>query len=222
MKKNTVIALFICLSLLVSCQNNENKEIEEEKNELLSQFNDEEKDILDKITSHQDQGFYTYITTNLESGETIQKISHGIDTDKNILIDVEEEKIYALRNKDTFTIFDTDKNIYYQDKKSQTNDISKITEEDQLRKYNELIIKGGFKIVKDKDNIKLSFEDGSYDIYDSKNFDLLESVFKAEGNKLIQKLDSKDTDVEKYYQDYIKMIETMKRVDNRNEVTGKI
>lgn len=222
MKRNPILITLIFIFLMTSCQNNENKEIEKEKNKLLSQYNKEEVSILEEIVSHQDNGYYTYTSKNLENGEIIQKLSYGIDAKKNIEIEVLNENFYTIKNNETLTVFDIEKNLYYQNEKAKRKDFGKVSEDKKLSLYNELMHKGKFKMEKNKDDVKLSFDNGSYDIYDKKTYDLKESIFISGGEKVIKKLDSKDSDVEKYYNNFLLKIQNMEKVDSLNELTGKI
>lgn len=64
----------------------------------------------------------------------------------------------------------------------------------------------------------MSFENGTYRKYDKKTWDLLEETFISEGELMMTKLVSKKPTVLEKYKELIRATNSMKKVDDLEEV----
>ena len=211
-----IISLIIGLT---SCSNstNDGANSDTDNNIIVDEkISDRDAEILKKIGNHEMNGVYHYTTYEEDSGNILQTYVRGTNDKKEF--SVTNDIDYYFNDGSTITYANSEKNIYYQESVDgfykDSNDIDSFFEE----------IKGrGLESIEDDDkNIKLKFDNNSYSIYDSNTLDLVEDKFMGNGTSVIQKLESKEEDVDSLYDKYFNVIQNMNKVETLEEVTGKI
>ncbi|MDD7305136.1 MAG: hypothetical protein PUG67_00960 [Peptoniphilaceae bacterium] len=208
------IYLILLVFLFTSCGNKDSEQ-SDSKNEVLESVKDQEqKEALESIVKHKDEGVYDYISYNTEDNSIIQEYVKGVG--QGLEFTIINNNDYYFNDGKTITYANKEKNLYYQENTDKIYDDS--PSEEGI--YDEMSQMGLNKVEISDAYISLSYDTGSIEKYDRKTLDLIENEFTGEGKKILKKLESKDMDVKASYDKNIKIIEGMNKAKTVGEVTG--
>lgn len=212
--KKSIFLIFLTLSLSSCSVNQTDNESEHNKSEVIQDLDEDEKNELERLAKHKDNGVYHYTTYDKDNGTVISEEVYGESDDYKFRIDNNE--VYQFRDKKTSTIANSKNNLYYE---NILSDNSSEDDDSYSNFYNDLYQKGKFDLVSNSNYITLEFDNGDYRKYDANSLNLIEETFSSEGMSLIKILESHDSDVEKSYDKYFHVIENMTQTDDVGKVT---
>lgn len=219
-RKNILIGLFALALFMIGgyfilnkASNPYNKTIRED---FYPYLEDQEKEILEKIISIKPVGLYTYEITNEKGDQYLDKRFYAPDYRALSIID-EHDLIYLEKDGYLYKA-NSAKKIYFKKKL----DKGKNESHEYNIEYSSLV--NGTSDGK-VDGLKIYEADGNYIVEsarDKKVFDkdatLIEEDFYSDGIKSKRVLLEQDPDFDKYFDEYYKLIQAYKEVDNIDQV----
>lgn len=226
MNKKNIFLFFIISAFLVACRASVEDYGETDKviEEQLESLNDSYKDTISEIYKADTKNLL-YYETYLEDGSILAIGMNKVRDDREISY---RKNLYDIENPvETVSLFDKNKGVYI--------DISKNTfaRKDGIRneridfynkaKYKDLsnlhdILQSReiIEVIKEGDNTKITFDDGTYRIY-NKDYILIEKTTYSEGIEQKVVLADIKSDADELFDQYMSMTESMIEVDDIKE-----
>lgn len=199
-----------------------NEEVIEKISDIRENGNEDTKEFIDLLLSHDYQAEVKYYHIISDDGSIDYTHIQGSDQEKGIDIDGRYDQnsgvIYISKGDDMYWL-DLGKNIYHKDKRSN-HDISKSTTTNELtfgqREVYIALGESNRKVEKIDNAYKATIDDDlnfGYDIYDENGY-LVESYLDNSEGGFYTRLEKTTTDVEGVYNYYLSMINDMTYTDD--------